>query len=91
MKSKRGQKKVEVNRILVLSVYVAGMTQITVRQFCDKAGIVCPTKSTLISLWIKVKDNVLAISKEQLLENLRKHNQACRQLQNYKGDIKLLI
>jgi sRNA-binding protein len=66
------------------------MTQITLRQFCAEAGIVCPTKSTLISLWSEVKDNVLAISKEQLLENLRKHNRACRQLQNYKGDIEFV-
>jgi hypothetical protein len=77
--------KVEVNGILVLSANVAGMMQITLRQFCAKAGIVCPTKSTLISLWSKVKDNDLAMSKEQLLENLWKHNQACCQLQNLQG------
>jgi hypothetical protein len=80
-----------VNETLVISAYLAGITQIALIQFCAKAGIVCPTRSTLQSLWTEVKDNVLAISKEQLLENLLKHNQACCQLQNYKGDIKEFV
>jgi arsenate reductase-like glutaredoxin family protein len=71
-----------------MSAYLAGMTQIALIQFCAKAGIASPTISTLQSLWTEVKDNVLAISKEQLLENLLKHNQACRQ--HYKGDIEFL-
>jgi hypothetical protein len=66
------------------------MTPITLQHFCAEAGIVCLTKSTLQSLWSKVKVNVLAVSKDQLLENCRKHNEACRQLENYKGDIKFV-
>jgi hypothetical protein len=82
-----GRKKVEMNVALVTSAYIAGMTESTLLQFCAEAGIMSPSPNALDKLWNEVKENVLEISKEQLLENRRKHNHACRQSQNYKGDI----
>jgi hypothetical protein len=44
----RGRKKVEVNRTLVLSAYIAGMTETTLRQFCAESGIDAPRVQPLI-------------------------------------------
>ena len=84
---KPGPKTSEVNALMGVATYAAGIHPTRTEELCAEAGIVCPSKSNLMRMYEKVKVTVLDLSEAALIANRKKHCAECRKQPNYPGDV----
>ena len=63
---KPGPKRGELNGLMAIASYTAGVTPARLEEMCANAGQVCPAKSNMMKMYQKVKDCVLDLSMEEL-------------------------